>query len=197
MLERIMGILKLHRPTYQAIEADETATTQAAIIVAVVGLLAAIGASIGAVVANRAMANVMPQLQDQLGSLPFAVPQLSPIGAFLSALLGAFLAWLVWSALTYFVGTRLFGGQATFNEMLRLLGFAQAPRLLSVLGFIPCLGALLSFAGWIWSLITSYIAVKEGLDLDDGKTIATVVISFIGVIIVNFLFGSLFALLSL
>ncbi len=197
MLERIMGILKLHRPTYQAIEADESATTQAAIIVALVGLLAAIGASIGAVVANRAMADVMPQLQDQLGALPFAVPQLSPIGAFISALLGAFLAWLVWSALTYFVGTRLFGGQATFNEMLRLLGFAQAPRLLSVLGFIPCLGALFSFAGWIWSLITSYIAVKEGLDLDDGKTIATVVISFIGVIIVNFLFGSLFALLSL
>lgn len=197
MFERIIGILKLHRPTYQAIEADETATSQAAMIVGLVGLLGAIGAAIGAVIANRAMADLMPQLQDQLGALPFAMPQLSPIGAFLSALLGAFIAWLMWSALTYFIGTRLFGGQATFNEMLRLLGFAQAPRLLSVLGFIPCLGAIFSFVGWIWSLITSYIAVKEGLDLDDGKTIATVVVSFIGVIIVNFLFGTLFGLLSL
>ena len=197
MFERIIGILKLHRPTYQAIEADETATSQAAMIVGLVGLLGARGAAIGAVIANRAMADLMPQLQDQLGALPFAMPQLSPIGAFLSALLGAFIAWLMWSALTYFIGTRLFGGQATFNEMLRLLGFAQAPRLLSVLGFIPCLGAIFSFVGWIWSLITSYIAVKEGLDLDDGKTIATVVVSFIGVIIVNFLFGTLFGLLSL
>ena len=197
MFERIMGIFKLHRPTYQAIEADETATPQAMMIVGLVGLLAAIGAAIGAVIANRTMAETLPQLQEQFGELPFAIPQLSPIGAFLSALLGAFLAWLVWSAMVYFIGTRLFGGQATFNEMLRLLGFAQAPRLLSALGFIPCVGALFSIAGWVWSSITSYIAAKEGLDLDNGKTIATVIISFIGVIIVNLLFSMLFGLLSL
>lgn len=197
MFERIMGILRLHRPTYQAIEADESATSQAAIIVGLVGLLAAIGATIGAVMANRTLTTLGPQLQEQLGDLPLDIPTLSPIGAFLSTLIGAFVAWLVWSALTYFIGTRLFKGQATFNEMLRLLGFAQAPRLLSVLGFIPCVGWLLSLVGWLWSLVTSYIAIKEGLDLDDGKTILTALISFVGVIIVNFLIGSLFALLSL
>ena len=197
MFERIMGILKLHRPTYQAIEADETATSQAAIIVGLVALLTAVGAAIGAVFANQTMTGIMPELQDQLGALPFAVPQLSPIGAFLSALVTAFIVWLVWSFLTYFIGTRLFGGQATFKEMLRLLGFAQAPRLLSILGFIPCIGWLFNFIGWIWSLVTSYIAVKEGLDLEDGKTIATVVLSFIGVMIVNLLFGTIFGLLSL
>lgn len=197
MFERIMGVIKLHRPTYQAIEADETATRQAAVIVALVGLLSAVSAAIAAVMANRAMSQTLPQLQEQFGELPFAIPQLSPIGAFLGALLGAFLAWLVWSALTYFIGTRLFGGQATFNETFRLLGFAQAPRLLSALSFIPCIGSLFSIAGWVWSSITSYIAVKEGLDLDNGKTIATVIISFIGVIIINLVFSSLIGLLSL
>jgi hypothetical protein len=196
MVERIIGIFKLNRATYKEIEADETATTQAAIIVAIVGLLAGFGAAIGAVIANRAMGNVLPQLEDSLGALPINIPTLSPIGAFLNGLIGAFLAWIIWSALTYFIGTRLFKGDSSFNEMLRLLGFAQAPRLLAVFGFIPCLGGILSIVGWIWSLVASYIAVKEGLDLDDGKTILTVLISFVVVIIFNVLvLGPILALL--
>jgi hypothetical protein len=149
-----------------------------------------------AVIANRTMGSVLPQLEDSLGALPLDIPTLSPIGAFLNGLIGAFLAWIIWSALTYFIGTRLFKGDSSFNEMLRLLGFAQAPRLLAVFGFIPCLGGILSIVGWIWSLVASYIAVKEGLDLDDGKTILTVLISFVAVIIFNVLvLGPILALL--
>jgi hypothetical protein len=145
------------------------------------------------------MADFLPQFQEQLGgTLPFEVPTLSPIGAFLNGLVGALLAWVIWSALTYFIGAKLFNGESSFNEMLRLIGFAQAPRLLSVFSFIPCIGGLLSLAGWIWSLVASYLAIKEGLDLDDGKTILTVVISFLVVILVNlFVLGPIFALLSL
>ncbi|MFO7661859.1 MAG: Yip1 family protein [Chloroflexota bacterium] len=196
MVERIVGVFKLNRATFKEIEADETATTQAAIIVAIVGLLAGFGAAIGAVIANRAMGNILPQLEDSLGSLAIDIPTLSPIGAFLNGLIGAFLAWILWSALTYFIGTRLFKGDSSFNEMLRLLGFAQAPRLLAVFGFIPCLGGILGLVGWIWSLVASYIAVKEGLDLDDGKTILTVVISFVVVIVINvFVLGPVLALI--
>jgi hypothetical protein len=196
MVERIIGVFKLNRATFKEIEADETATTQAAIIVAIVGLLAGFGAAIGAVIANRAMGNILPQLEDSLGSLAIDIPTLSPIGAFLNGLIGAFLAWILWSALTYFIGTRLFKGDSSFNEMLRLLGFAQAPRLLAVFGFIPCLGGILGLVGWIWSLVASYIAVKEGLDLDDGKTILTVVISFVVVIVINvFVLGPVLALI--
>ena len=198
MFERIIGIFKLNRATFKEIEADESATTQAAIIVAIVGLLAGIGAAIGAVAANRFLADFLPQFEEQLGSaMPIDVPTLSPIGAFLNGLVGALLAWVIWSALTYFIGTKLFKGDSSFNEMLRLIGFAQAPRLLSVLSFIPCLGGILSLVGWIWSLVASYLAVKEGLDLDDGKTIMTVVISFLVAIVVNlFILGPIFALLN-
>lgn len=193
MWERILGVFKLDVPTFEAIEADENGTTQAAIIVALVGLLSAIGAAVGAAMANNALVS----LEQQLGSdfqLPIAIPTLTPVGAFVSALLGAFVAWLLWSVLTYFIGTRLFGGQATMGEMLRVLGYAQAPRLLSVFSFIPCVGALLSLAGWIWSLVAGFVAVRQGLDIDNGKTILTVLLSFIVVIVVNFLLGSLFAM---
>lgn len=197
MFERIIGIFKLNRATYKEIEADETATTQAAIIVAIVGLLSGFGAAMAALLANRAVGDFLPQLEESLGSaLPIAVPTLSPVGAFLTGLIGAFLAWVIWSALTFFIGTKLFKGESSFNEMLRLLGFAQAPRLLSVFGFIPCLGGILSIVGWIWALVASYIAVKEGLDLDDGKTILTVLISFVVVIVINtFVLGPIMAML--
>lgn len=196
MLERILGVFKLDVATFELIEHDESATTQAAIVVGLVGLLSAIGAAIGAVVANNALSTIGSQLGSDF-ELPMAIPTLSPVGAFLNALIGAFVAWLLWSALTYFIGTRLFEGQANMGEMLRVIGYAQAPRLLSVLGFIPCIGALLSLAGWLWALVATFVAVRQGLDIDNGKTALTVILSFVVVIVVNiFVLGPLFALLS-
>ena len=82
--------------------------------------------------------------------------------------------------MTYFVGTSLFGGEADLGEMLRVIGFAQAPQVLSIFSFIPCVGWLISLAGWVLSIYTGFLAVQEGLDLDTGKTIATVVIGWRG-----------------
>lgn len=195
MIDRIIGVLKLDVNTFEEIEADESATSQAAIVVAVVAILSAIGAFIGARAGNAALST----LSDQLGSdfeIPFAVPAISPIGAALTALLGAFVAWLVWSAATYFIGTRLFQGQATMGEMLRVIGFAQAPRLLAVFSFIPCLGAILSFVAWIWALVAGFIAVRQGLDLDNAKTLVTIVLSWILAVLINlFVVNPIFGLL--
>lgn len=195
MLQRIMGVFKLSAATFTEIENDQTATTQAAIVVILVAILGGIGAAVGAIALNRAMPGIVEGLEGTLGegfdmSL---VPQMSPVGAFLNAAIGALLSWLVWSALTYLVGTKLFKGTADMGEMLRVIGFAQAPRLLSVFSFIPCLGGLLSLAGLIWALVASFIGIREGLDLDSGKTLLTIVVSFIGAIAVSFLVGLLLA----
>jgi len=56
---------------------------------------------------------------------------------------------------------------------------------MSVFGFIPCIGALISLAGWIWAIVTGVIAIQEGLDLDSGKSFATIILSVIAVVIVN------------
>lgn len=191
MLERIMGVFKLNPATFQEIEKDQNATTQAAIVVLLVGLLTGIGAAVAASVFNTALPAALEGLSSQVGeSFDLSlVPRLSPVGAFINGLVGALLGWVVWSALTFFVGTRLFGGEADMGEMLRVIGFAQAPRLLSVFSFIPCLGGIISFAGAIWSLVAAFIGIREGLDLDTNKTLLTILVAFLGSLLISFLVG--------
>lgn len=193
MFNRIVGVLRLDVNTFEEIEADESATSQAAIVVGIVAVLGAIGAFIGAQAANE-MLQQLGQISEF--EIPFAVPELSPIGAAINAILGAFIAWALWAALTYFIGTRLFPGKATFGEMLRVIGFAQAPRMLGIFAFIPCLGGILGLVGAIWALIAGFVGVRAGLDLDTGQTLITVFISWLVAIAVNiFLIGPILALL--
>lgn len=168
MFERIIGILKLDVNTYEEIEADESATSQAAIVVAIVAI---VGGLIGGGI-NAALGG-------------------SFLGSFLSTLIGAFVSWIIWSVVTYFVGTSLFGGKADIGQMLRVLGFAQAPGILAI---IPVCGG---FVGWIWTLACTFIAIRQGLDLDNGKAAMTAVVAFIAVLVVSFIIGLILAAVGL
>lgn len=160
MINRIIGVFKLNINTFEEIEHDEAALSQAAIVVALVALLSGIGSGLGA-----------------------SMSQGSFFGSFIGTLIWAFVGWLLWSAVSYFVGTKLFGGQATLNEMLRVIGYAQAPQLL---GIIPCLGGLV---GMIWALIAGFIAIRQGLDLDNTKAFLTVLVGFVVLVIGYALIG--------
>jgi len=184
MIDRIIGVLKLDVNTFEEVEADENATVQAGIIVGIVGLLSAIGAFVGARAGNSFFDN-LDQYSDV--ELPFAVPSLNPLGIALSTFVGAFVAWFLWSTLTYLIGTRLFEGEATMGEMLRVIGFAQVPNLLGVLRVIFCIGPIIAFLGGIWALVAGFIGIRQGLDLDNTKTLITIVISWIAAIIANWL----------
>lgn len=170
MFERIIGVFKLDRQVFAEIEHDESATSQAAIVVAIVAALAVVGSIIGLLFSMVGGGDARP-------------------GAILLNIIGTlvltFVNWFIWSGVTYFVGTQLFKGEATFGEMLRVIGFAYAPRMLSI---IPCIGGII---GAIWSLIASYFAIKEGLDLDDSGTIVTILVGWIITLIIGFLFGLL------
>jgi hypothetical protein len=168
MLDRIIGVFKLDRKVFAEVEHDESATTQAAIVVGIVAALSVIG--------------TIFQLLISLAT--------GEGGAIGSAILGfvvtfimTFLNWAIWSGVTYFVGTQLFKGEATFGEMLRVIGFAYAPQMLRI---IPCLGPIV---GSIWSLIASYFAIKEGLDLDDTGTIVTILVGWLITIVIGFVVG--------
>lgn len=160
MLDRIVGVFKLDVNTFEEIEADQTATGQAALVVLIVAFVGA------------------------LGSGYFA--ETGFVGGFFSSLVGTFFGWIVWSAITYFVGTSLFGGQADMGEMLRVIGFAYAPQ---ILGIIPCLGTII---GAIWTLIAGFIAVRQGLDLDNAKAFMTIVIGFIAYLVLLVVVGMIF-----
>jgi hypothetical protein len=113
------------------------------------------------------------------------------VGSFIRQLISAFVAWLIWAAVTYFVGTSLFKGKSTIGEMLRVLGFAQAPGLLVI---IPICGA---FVGWLWTLACSFIAIRQGLDIDNTSAFFTAVIALIVVILVNVVIGLILGALGL
>jgi hypothetical protein len=85
----------------------------------------------------------------------------------------------------YFVGTRFFGGTATYGELLRTLGFAQAPRVLAIFSFIPVLGGIITLVAAIWSLVSSFIATRQALDIDNTKTFFTILIGLVVLIVVS------------
>lgn len=179
MFDRMMRVIKLDQSVYAEVEVDPNATSEAAIVVAIVAILSAIGSGVGALMGPQGGAVAL-------------------IAAFISAVLAAFLGWLVWAAVTYFIGTNLFEGEATMGEMLRVIGYAYAPRVLSLFSFIPCAGALIALAGGLLSIYTGYLAVKEGLDLDTGKTIITIVlgwiVSMIVIGIIGLIVGAIFGI---
>jgi hypothetical protein len=94
-------------------------------------------------------------------------------------LIAAFLGWLAWAGITYLIGDKVFGGTATWGELLRTLGFAQSPGVLYILGFVPVLGVLLRFVVGIWILVAGVIAIRQALDFSTGKAIATALLGWL------------------
>ncbi len=159
MLARVIGVFKLDSKTFEEIENNTSLTLYAAIIVALVALVSGVGTGI-----SRAIFG---------GSV---------LGGFFGSIFGTFLGWIIWAAITWFVGTRFFGGKADLPEMLRVIGFAFIPLFLTI---IPCIGSVI---GGIWALIAGFVAIRQGLDLDNTKTFLTVVVGFIGYVILISLF---------
>jgi len=153
MTERMLGAARLDVNTYEEVEADEGATTQAAIVVGIVAVASAIGGA-------------------QQGA-PSAI----------GGLVAAFLGWLLWSGVTYLIGDKLLGGTATWGELLRTIGFAQSPGLLYLLGIIPGIGGLIRLVVAIWMLVAGIIAIRQALDFSTGKAIATAVLGWLAMML--------------
>jgi hypothetical protein len=172
--DRMLRAARLNVPLYEEVEADTTATTQALTVVVLVSLATGIGNAIAG--ASR-------------GNL---------VGALIGGIVTALIGWAVWSFVTYFVGTRFFGGVATYGEVLRTLGFAESPGVLTILSFIPILGGIISFVAGIWIIVTSFIAIRQALDISNGKTVGVIVVGILAIVVVvaiiAALFGSVFAL---
>lgn len=166
LTRRMLRAARLEVPLYEEVEADTTATNQALLVVVIVAIAAGIGAALGG-------GNV--------------------VGRLVSGLISALVGWAVWSYVVYFVGTRFMGGTATYGELLRTLGFAESPGVLYIFSFIPVLGPLVGLVAGIWSLVASFIGTRQALDLDNGKTVITIIIAVIALIIVLFVIGLILA----
>jgi len=129
--------------TYEEVEHDDNLTTQAAIVV----LIAALARGVGG-------------FNDGENGIIVGV-------------VAALFSWLVWAGITYLIGSKLLKGTATWGELLRTLGYAQAPAVLLIFGFVPVLGNIVGAVVGIWLLVTGIVAIRQALDFDTGKAVLT------------------------
>lgn len=162
LVERMIGASRLEVGVYEEVEHDTTATSQAAAVVVIVAVCAAIGGT-------------------GYGS-----------GGILARPIAALVGWLVWSGVTYLIGTNLFSGTATWGELLRTIGFAQSPGVLFVLGIVPFLGGLVSLGVAIWLLVAGVIAIRQALDFTTGKAVLTALLGWLSYMAVALLLAVLF-----
>ena len=137
---RVVGAIRLQAATFEEVEHDTTATTQAAIVV------------LAATFAHG------------LGWYPRGVM------AILVMFFGALVGWVIAAITIWAIGTRVLPGKNTEadpQQLMRTLGFAQAPGIFAALAFMPLLGWLISVVVMLWVLAATVIAVRQALDYDD------------------------------
>jgi hypothetical protein len=169
--DRIRGALMLDRRTYRDVEQDTDATGQAAITVA----LAALASGIGAIVGQNVVGNT--------------------IGVIVSSVL----QWIVFSFVAYFVGTSLFSHERTSvtpGQVLRTIGFAQAPKFFAVLGIVPILGWIVGVVVFFWFIAAAIVALQEAFEFDTGRAVGTGIVALIGIIIVDIALAIVFGISS-
>ncbi|MBI2910408.1 MAG: YIP1 family protein [Chloroflexi bacterium] len=163
MIDRMIRAARLDVSLYEEVERDTKATSQALQVVIIVALATGIGNLISMAVTPRGLGG--------------------GAAALLAGIIGAAVFWAVWSFLIFLIGTKFFGGTATYGEVLRCIGFADTPGVLNILRFIPVLGGLISLIVFIWLIVAGVIAVRQSLDIDTGKAIAVAFIAgIIGII---------------
>lgn len=102
-----------------------------------------------------------------------------PLSAVLVSLSTVMTGWLVYTAIIYVLGTLLFRGEASFRQILRTLGIAYAPGVVTVLGAIPNAGGLLFLFGIVWILPSALIAVKSLQGYDWVRTSITAAVGWV------------------
>ena len=159
--DRMIGAARLEVRTYEEVEADRSATTQAMGVVLLSSLAVGIG-SLG------------------LGA--------GGLGGVVAGGIGALIGWVAWAFVTYIIGTRMLPEPQThadLGELMRTLGFAQSPGLLRIFGSIPGLGPLVLGIVSIWMLVAMVIAVRQALDYT--STWRAVGVCLVGWVLSNFI----------
>lgn len=167
IVDRAINVSRLDVPTYDTIERDPRATTEAAIVVGVVAVAGAIGGATDG------------------------------FGGILVGLISAFIGWVVFSYLAYFFGKNIFGTPTTdvrTESLLRTIGYAQAPGALAITGFVPLIGWIGAFVGGVWSIVTAVIAIRQGLDVSTGRAILVAIVAAIATGIVSVILSMIFGI---
>ena len=93
------------------------------------------------------------------------------------------LGWYVWVFMAYIVGARFLPETETKPDrkaVVRAMGFACAPGVTRLLGFIPDLGGVAVVIASVWMIAAAMAAVKQALDYQSTfRALGVAVISWI------------------
>jgi len=153
-LNRFFRAAKLDASLYREVAADSGTLNQALIVVFIYSMAAAYG-TFGAGGAGKT--NIV----------------------MITTLLG----WYVWAFSTYMVGARILPEARTQPDrkaLMRVLGFASAPGILRVLGFIPGLGLAVLLAATGLMIAGATVGVKQALNYEStGRALGVCIIGMI------------------
>jgi hypothetical protein len=179
-MDRMLRAARLNGSLYAEVKVDPTATAQAAIVVVLVGLAHAAGASLRAMI-----------LWGE-----------EPVAAFVVAFIAETTFWITASFAIYLVGRYVFGGTASYRQVLRPFGFACVPGLLilfAALASLPGTGIEVPvFAVLIpWRVVAAFVAVRQALSLSHGQsTIPLFAGVIVGLLAVGGVTGALWTILK-
>jgi Yip1 domain len=172
-VRRVLGAAMLNANTYEEVEADRGATSQALLVV----VLASVAAGIGA--------------RGALGPGP-TLRYLAVASAM------SIVAWAVFAMLTFQIGSRLLPARDTrtdVGELLRTLGFAAAPGLVQAFALFGGPARWIFGFAILWSLAASVMAVRQALDYDStGRAVAVCGLAWLLSLGMVALFGSVVGL---
>ena len=139
-LYRLMGAAMLDAGMYEGIEADRRTSVQAALTVILASLAAGVGAA---------------------GPVGWSLPRMVSVAAL------ALVAWVAWSTLMFYIGTRVLPEPQTstsLGELLRTTGFAAAPGLLQAFAAMPRMAVPVLVLTWVWVIAAMVVGVRHALD---------------------------------
>ena len=164
LMERAIGAAKLDASVYEDVEADPAAMSQALTVVVISSVASGLGSGAAS------------------GGIGVGL-----IGGVIGALIG----WFVWAFTAWLVGTKMLPEaetKADLSQLLRTTGFAAAPGVVGILGFLPAIGGLLLFLVSLWQLAAMVVAVRQALDYTTtGRAVLVCVIGFVIQMVIIFL----------
>jgi hypothetical protein len=167
IVQRCKEIATLNTRTYSEVAHDPSALPEAAIVVATVAVAAGLGGVI-----------------DGANGL---------FGGIILSLLG----WVITAAIVYFVGTRITGTPTTtgsVESILRTLGYASAPGVFMILGFLWGIGWVFVGLVNLWTLVTTILAIRASLNLGLGRAAITGLLALVAASIVRGMLAWLFGI---
>ena len=164
MIGRMLGAALLRVDTYEEVERENSATLQALLVVVLATIASLVGALLGG-------------------------DEVDVVSAVIVGLVRGVASWALWALATWIIGATICKTEHTeadWGQLARCTGFAQTPRILNVLAFVPVVGGLIVLVASIWSLAALVVGGRQALDYTSTcRAVIVILLALIPVAILN------------